>query len=282
MSQLNPNIPAFEPNNAYPKPKQSESVIKNVWNYNLKEEILKISHLLESYPYVAMDTEFPGIIMRLAQHDMRQWAYIEIKENVNILKLIQVGITLSDENGNKPSGVCTWQFNMRFDLDNDVHSEDSIRLLKNSGINFDTLKRDGIDPYEFSEYFQISGLVLNDDVTYVAFHSGYDLAYLLKAVTCQPLPDSQEEFTALLKKYVPNYYDLKYILGGFEKYRGGLNRVAELTHVARVGKMHQAGSDSLVTIDTFFKIKEELYSTRDIEGLKNLICGLDRPQGLAQ
>ena len=32
------------------------------------------------------------------------------------LKIIQLGITFSDQYGNKPPGVCTWQFNYHFDI----------------------------------------------------------------------------------------------------------------------------------------------------------------------
>lgn len=39
-----------------------------------------------------------------------------VKVNVDNLKLIQMGITLSDSNGAVPIGVCSWQFNMYFDI----------------------------------------------------------------------------------------------------------------------------------------------------------------------
>jgi CCR4-NOT transcription complex subunit 7/8 len=35
------------------------------------------------------------------------------------MKWIQIGITLSDENGKLPEPVSTWQFNFNFDIDND-------------------------------------------------------------------------------------------------------------------------------------------------------------------
>lgn len=37
--------------------------IKNVWVYNFEEELDKISELLDEFPFVAMDTEFPGTVI---------------------------------------------------------------------------------------------------------------------------------------------------------------------------------------------------------------------------
>ena len=36
-------------------------------------------------------------------------------------------------------------------------------------------------------------------VRWITFHSGYDFGYLLKVLTCQPLPQSEADFFELLK-----------------------------------------------------------------------------------
>jgi len=36
--------------------------------------------------------------------------------NVDKLKVIQVGISIADEDGFMPPGIGTWQFNFKFDL----------------------------------------------------------------------------------------------------------------------------------------------------------------------
>jgi hypothetical protein len=36
--------------------------------------------------------------------------------NVDLLKIIQIGLTLSDEDGNCPQDVSTWQFNFQFSI----------------------------------------------------------------------------------------------------------------------------------------------------------------------
>ena len=40
--------------------------------------------------------------------------YQTMRCNVDLLKIIQVGLTLADEQGNFPQEVSTWQFNFRF------------------------------------------------------------------------------------------------------------------------------------------------------------------------
>jgi CCR4-NOT transcription complex subunit 7/8 len=54
---------------------------------------------------------------------------MKIKANVDSLKIIQIGITLSNEDGKYPEPVSTWQFNFNFDIDTDKKSTPSIQLL---------------------------------------------------------------------------------------------------------------------------------------------------------
>ena len=57
----------------------------------------------------------------------------------------------------------------------------------------------------------MSGLVLNDDVKWVSFHSSYDFGYLLKTLTCKELPMEENEFMELLHTYFPRYVAIQRI-----------------------------------------------------------------------
>jgi CCR4-NOT transcription complex subunit 7/8 len=97
---------------------------------------------------------------------------------VDILKLIQLGLTFCNEKGELPkhdNELCVWQFNFReFDLESDMYAPESIQLLADSGIDFKAHTTRGVDQVRFAELLMTSGVVLNDDVHWITFHSGYD------------------------------------------------------------------------------------------------------------
>ena len=202
-----------------------ECGIREVWSYNLEEEFKSICKVVQDYPYVAMDTEFPGVVAKPIGETISSWKHADtcselmlylyllsrtpifhvpgeftssadyqyqlLRCNVDLLKIIQLGLTFMDERANlPPDGVTTWQFNFKFNLTEDMYAEDSIDLLQNSGIQFDKHERDGIDPVAFAEMMLTSGLVLMEEVKWLSFHSGYDFGYLIHLLTnqvCNPV-----------------------------------------------------------------------------------------------
>uniref|UniRef100_A0A2P2MM76 poly(A)-specific ribonuclease n=1 Tax=Rhizophora mucronata TaxID=61149 RepID=A0A2P2MM76_RHIMU len=248
-------------------PKGDSIQIREVWYDNLEEELAHIRGIVDDYPYIAMDTEFPGVVLQPVGNfkNINEYHYQTLKDNVNMLKLIQLGLTFSNEQGNLPTcgteKYCVWQFNFReFNVNEDVFANDSIELLRQSGIDFKKNNEKGIDVMRFGELLMSSGIVLNDSVQWVTFHSGYDFGYLLKLLTCQNLPDTQVGFFNLINLYFPTLYDIKHLMKFCNSLHGGLNKLAELLEVERVGTCHQAGSDSLLTAFTFRKLKENFFS----------------------
>jgi len=241
-----------------------------------------ICEVVERYPYIAMDTEFPGTVARPVgtfRPRSSEEKYQSIRCNVDLLNIIQLGVTFCDEDGNLAPGCSTWQFNFTFSLQTDLYAQDSIELLTQAGIDFNKHEAYGIDPLYFAELLMVSGVVLCDDVRWISFHSGYDFGYLLKVLTCKPLPETEGEFLAALQVYFPCIYDIKCIANSTvgDHLKGGLNKIAEQLKVQRIGPEHQAGSDSLLTQAVFFELKRAYFNNHlDDDQYLNKLWGLDR------
>merc|ERR1712203_306818 len=252
---------------------EAEERIREVWAHNLEDEFKEICKIVSEHGYVAMDTEFPGVVARPIGEfkSTADFQYQLLRCNVDLLKIIQLGLTFLDETGKLPeTGPSTWQFNFKFNLTEDMYAEDSVDLLQNSGIQFEKHEQEGIDPMHFAEMMLVSGLVLMDNVKWLSFHPGYDFGYLINLLTSQNLPKSEGEFFELLKTYFPNVYDVKYLMKTCKNLKGGLQEVANELEVRRVGPQHQAGSDALLTGQTFFRMKEMFFED-DIDDSK--YCG---------
>jgi CCR4-NOT transcription complex subunit 7/8 len=201
-----------------------------------------------------------------------QREYSRIKANVDILKIIQLGITLSDGNGRMPSPISTWQFNFDYNLDEEKFNQSSIDLLKKHGIEFKQLRQHGINPFYFAEKLMTSGLVLNDKLTWICFHGCSDFGYFIRLLTNEPLPANRDTFNKVLRVYFPNLLDIKSFLHIFSL-DGGLQMLANTLGIARQGTQHQAGSDSQVTLEVFFALFNSLESgksSRDLQDVKDM------------
>nr|XP_012322793.1 CCR4-NOT transcription complex subunit 8 isoform X1 [Aotus nancymaae] len=164
--------------------------------------------------FLFQDTEFPGVVVRPIGEfrSSIDYQYQLLRCNVDLLKIIQLGLTFTNEKGEYPSGINTWQFNFKFNLTEDMYSQDSIDLLANSGLQFQKHEEEGIDTLHFAELLMTSGVVLCDNVKWLSFHSGYDFGYMVKLLTDSRLPEEEHEFFHILNLFFPSIYDVKYLM----------------------------------------------------------------------
>lgn len=130
-----------------------------------------------------------GVVVKPIGGDFRNsgYQYNTIRTNVDMLKMIQLGLTFCNEAGELPKHngeLCVWQFNFReFNPRKDMYAPESIKLLVDSGIDFDANVERGVDQAHFAELLMTSSVVLNEDVQWITFHSGYDFGCAAAART---------------------------------------------------------------------------------------------------
>lgn len=239
--------------------------------------------------------------------------YQTLRCNVDLLKMIQLGITLFDNDGmvpppyppdtspetkrSLPPAPCTWQFNFEFSIENDMCNQESINFLTEHGLDLEQHEKNGIDPAEFGAALVASGMAMFEDVRWISFHSGYDFAYLVKLMHCKELPDDEAEYRRLMNLYFPSIYDIKFMMKHAQKTqsangqpltpnaanllnnlgaKSGLQDLAEVLNIARMGVAHQAGSDSLLTGKVFWDVKKNIFNESiDDETYLGQIWGLN-------
>lgn len=308
----------------HPARTQGKGRIREVWSHNLEEEMAVLRKLVKKYPYVAMDTEFPGVVARPmgAFRGKSDYHYQCMRANVDLLKVIQIGLVLMNEDGETPgtransaetdgdgAGRRTaggqnqlphaWQFNFKFDLEEEMYNQPSIESLQVAGIDFSLLKREGIDPHKFAALLMSSGLVCFEEVKWLSFHGGYDFGYLTKLLRCESLPRDEYDFDYHMRLYFPTIYDIKHLmkhaiklqnsgtltpgdastmelLQKFEQ-KSGLENIADAMKIKRLGPAHQAGSDALLTGKVFFQMRDKVFRGKIGEEHIGKIWGLAVP-----
>lgn len=255
---------------------EENKVIVNVWKDTVHQEIALLRRLIKKYKYISMDTEFPGVIAKPIGifRNTSSFAYQQLRCNVNILNLIQLGISISDEFGNRPDPKHTWQFNLYFDKTTNMYSKEAMELLQSANLNFQDHREKGIDIKEFGSLFLTSGLVLSRDVHWIGFHCAYDFAYLIKMMTGNLLPEKEFTFYEFLSTFFPSFIDLKFLIKDSDYMMKGLQEISNSLGITRLGIAHQAGSDALLTSAVFFKSQEVLFNKAFINDNKNKLYGI--------
>ncbi|KAK1310858.1 hypothetical protein QJS10_CPA08g00174 [Acorus calamus] len=235
--------------------------INVVWASNLDYEFRRIVTLSHTYRYIAVDFEYPGVIVQTSRDASATTRYADMKSNVDCMNPIQVGLTLfnNDDDHHLPSHM-TWQINLNgFNPETDLQSRPSIELLRRSGVDLERNRAVGVSESMFAD--RMAELLFGGGLLqWVTFHGLYDLGYLVKIMTRgEPLPDTASEFMRRVSYLLVTVYDIKYIAGACDGLKGGEIGLIAVSKTLMVdvedGVHHQAGYDSLVTAMVFAKMK---------------------------
>ncbi|XP_039006631.1 probable CCR4-associated factor 1 homolog 11 [Hibiscus syriacus] len=224
---------------------QKPVIVRQVFRDELEYEFRLIQSVILEYPLVSIDTEYPNTIFKadkeiIALRD-EHINYQYMKSNIDILDMTQLGLTFSDYEGNLPdfdTPFCyIWEFNFK---------------------GFRKNKKKGIDSRDFATMFWNLGLFnYFRGLTWMAFHGSYDFGFLVKVLIQQSLPNDLDSFMGLLVSLLGDkIFDVKHNLKCFGLL-GSLDKVARELNVVRLtGLSHQAGSDSLLTLQCFTELRK--------------------------
>ncbi|KAE8276995.1 CCR4-NOT transcription complex subunit 7 [Larimichthys crocea] len=155
--------------------------ICEVWANNLEEELKRIRHVIRKYNYIAMDTEFPGVVARPIG---------EFRSNADYqYQLLRLQCGFAQDN---PAGPHVYERTRGGFSSRNTRTKASRRLLRGAADD--------------------SGVVLCDGVKWLSFHSGYDFGYLIKILSNANLPEEEVDFFEILRLYFPIIYDVKYLM----------------------------------------------------------------------
>ncbi|KAF4677327.1 CCR4-NOT transcription complex subunit 8 [Perkinsus chesapeaki] len=210
--------------------------VREVWAKDLDHELQLMEKLVEEYPYVAVDGRFPGVVARPTGpfKDDTERNYDIVRSNMELVKIVQLSLAFANEDGevashpedvrrgatgkkrrSPPPPRCVWKINFQFDFRKDLYCADALkRLMKpiaegGAGIDFNTHRLKGVSVDRFSELITGSGLVMSPDVRWITVEGSFLFAGLVRMLSGQVLPKTEEEFSDMCYEYFPNIRDLR-------------------------------------------------------------------------
>ncbi|CAJ1403281.1 unnamed protein product [Effrenium voratum] len=222
--------------------------LRDVWAGNLQREFLAFQNTLRlagKGAFVAIDTEFSGVLQEDAWKKSSDLHYLAMRESVDVFRPLQLGLAIGSQQG---QSLVAWNFNLRFDLQEDLYTDSAVQFLSGAGLDFQRHATEGIDCGLLRAL--LGGSELFAQSSWLTFAGSYDLGYLLRLLSPSPLPAALENFEALLDARCAARVELRDALPF-----GSLASLAEDHGVLRRGCAHTAGSDALLTLDLFFRMK---------------------------
>ncbi|XP_006662151.1 probable CCR4-associated factor 1 homolog 11 [Oryza brachyantha] len=254
-------------------------LIRPVTAYNLTVEMNAIRSLISYFPYITIRAEYVDVVSALGRRkNLPPPAnrYKLAKAMVDGLDVFQLGITLCDHNGRLPVTVApdgsdaesAWQVAFS-DFDPGGHMESPA----------------GVPAAAFARALLEHGIVSAENrgrLTWVAFGGLYDFGFLLKLLSSgAPLPETGEGFARMLRRYLGNVYDAKYVASRLPvavgvDLSGGLVSVARLLGAPAVAveEPRQAGEKSLVACEVFMRMTGLFFAYHDVAVHLGMIDGV--------
>lgn len=234
--------------------------------------------------FIALDTEFcipDGVESLPWEPETPDKHYSQLRSYVNGGDIVQVGIGFADRDFNLIGGNM-FQFNLFFDHTSRSVNHPGIKFLREvSGLNLEEHATRGLSPQHFVSMLRETGILHNDNITWVSFMGYPDFGFIISLLRGDWLPESRTEFLLQVRDYFPSSCDCKFFskFGNCikkERIPGKLEKVAIELGAKRSGKgLHQAASDALLTLRCLKKLKglaPEFY-----QGTRGVLYGIHGP-----
>ncbi|EAY78518.1 hypothetical protein OsI_33613 [Oryza sativa Indica Group] len=290
-------IPASPPS---PAPASiTNATVKSVWRENYTEQfklVVDALHQPRRHLYIAVDTEFAAdATTNIRRRPVTSTGcYHHLREFVNRGDIVQMGLAFVFVGGGEQSSSSsspppiTLEINFKINIKARKYNKKSIAFLSRQGHDLREHRRRGVSPRRFYEGL-LRHLPFGDgrSVTWLAYHSDYDLGFLLRLLQCGgrrrgggDLPRQLAAFLRRLRENFPAFYDVRVIRQMLEDhgFSGKLTGLAEHLGIRRTGgAAHHAGSDALLTLSCFFKIFRSLSGQQlhQLDARRGLLAGLE-------
>lgn len=244
-------------------------IVHDVWATNFDAEFSNMRKAARKAAYVIPFIEFPGVCMTPLGtfYSREHYAYQQLLINVNTVKPIQLGFTFIFESPHsEPSSLAVYQFNLHFDVSEDMFTADALQSFEKTGLKFSKHSTDGIKLLDFGELLTTSGLI-NSKLGWASFYSAFDFGYLTRSLCGGSLPPDIRLFYKLFRRYFSNAYDIRQMLQHPELQNRGLRsdmtlqEVADVLNIQRSGEKFVAASDSMLAANVFIQLKNDLQPT---------------------
>lgn len=135
-----------------------------------------------------------------------------LRANLDLLNLIQLSLCVTKIKNNEVLASVIWQFNFHYDVTLEMYNEEHLLMLQQSlQINFQMHMAQGVAHFAFAELIIDLGLLLDESISWISYHLGYDLGFLVSLLINDNLPVDEKDFYWWCTKYFPNFYDLKHV-----------------------------------------------------------------------
>jgi len=216
---------------------------REVWESNFEEEIANCLAALADAGEgcIAFDVGLPCRMRDERPCPTNSSNYRAVRDAVNILHVIQFGLAVASATG-MPLGA--WNFNMRFDLDKDLHTAESTDVLAAAGVDFPRHAREGIRSSSFGQQLaQSHACGPQSSMKWVTFSGSHKWACLLKMVSSENLPDDGGSYLLALEQMCPHRRELQDWLPDSCRHK-----FVNQEGIIRCGEARTAASDALATL----------------------------------